>query len=176
MVNHCLRPLSHGRRAAISASAVLGVLLMVAGPVLGQGGRTLADWQHDLRDPAVDVRVRAAQALVAFDQRAVPILTGVLGDKEYRVRASATDALVKMPSSYVVPGMIEALRNADPGVRANAAVVLGAFGPAAKHAVPALASALKDPNLRVRELAGEALNRIVSPGPNQRTTLPLNCH
>jgi HEAT repeat protein len=105
---------------------------VVAGPVLGQAGRTLADWQHDLRDPAVDVRVRAAQALVAFQQRAVPILTGVLGDKEYRVRANAAVVLVKTPSSYVVPGMIEAPRNADPGVRANAAVVLGTFGPAAK--------------------------------------------
>jgi HEAT repeat protein len=152
------------------------MLLVVADPVLGQGGRTLADWQRDLRDPAVEVRVRAAQALVAFDRRAVPVLTGALGDREYRVRASAADALVKMPSSYVAPGMIQALRNADPGVRANAAIVLGALGPAAKHAVPALASALKDPNLRVRELAGEALKRIVSPDPNQPTTLPLNCH
>jgi HEAT repeat protein len=152
------------------------MLLVVAGLVLGRGGRTLADGQRDLRDPAVDVRVRAAQALVAFQQRAVPVLTGALGDKEYRVRASAADALIKMPSSHVVPGMIEALRNADPAVRANAAVVLGAFGPAATHAVPALASALKDPNLRVRELAGGALERIVSPGTNQPTTLPLNCH
>jgi HEAT repeat protein len=176
MVNRGLRPVSRARRAAISASVILGMLLVVAGPVLSRGGRTLADWQRDLRDPAVDVRVRAAQALMAFDQRAVPVLTGALGDKEYRVRASAADALVKMPSSHVVPGMIEALRNADPGVRANAAVVLGAFGPAAQHAVQALARALKDPNLRVRELAGEALNRIVSPAPNQPTTLPLNCH
>jgi hypothetical protein len=34
--------------------------------------------------------------------------------------------------------------------------------------------ALEDPTLRVRELAGEALNRIVSPGPNQPMTLPSN--
>jgi HEAT repeat protein len=175
-VNRGLRPLSRARRAAISALVILGMLLVVAGLVLGRGGRTLADWQRDLRDPAVDVRVRAAHALVAFDRRAVRVLTGALGDKEYRVRASAADALVKMPSSHVVPGMIVALRNADRGVRANAAVVLGAFGPTAKHAVPALASALTDPNLRVRELAGEALTRIVPPGPNPPTTLPLNCH
>jgi HEAT repeat protein len=176
MVNRGLHPLSRARRATIAASVILGMLIVVASLVLSQGGRTLADWQRDLRDPAVDVRVRAAQALVAFDQRAVPVLTGALGDKEYRVRASAADALVKMPSSDVVPGMIEALRKADPSIRANAAVVLGAFGPAAKHAVPALARALRDPNLRVRELAGEALNRIAFPGPNQPTTLPLNCH
>ena len=113
------------RRSA--ASFVLGTLLFVASPVLGQGGRTLADWQRDLRDPAVDVCARAVQALVVFDRHAVRALTGALGDKEFRVRASA-------------------------------AVVLG------------------DPNLRVRELAGEALNRIASAGRNQPATLPLNCH
>jgi HEAT repeat protein len=161
------------RRAAV---VVLGVLLLATITVLGLGGRTLADWQRDLRDPAADVRVRAAQALVAFDQRAVPALVVALGDREYRVRASAADALVKMPATHVVPAMIEALGNTEPGVRANAAVVLGAFGPAAKPAVPVLARALEDPNVRVRELAGEALNRIVSLGPNQPTTLPLNCH
>jgi HEAT repeat protein len=155
---------------------ILGVLLAVADPVLGQDGRTLADWQRDLRDPAVEVRVRAAEMLAAFDHRAVPMLTGALGDKEYRVRASAADALVKMPSAHVVPGMIQALRSADPSVRANAAVVLGAFGPAATHAAPALAGALKDTNPRVRELAGEALKQIVSPTPNQPATLGLNCH
>ena len=93
-----------------------------------------------------------------------------------RVRASAPDALVNMPSSLVVPGMIEALRAADPGIRANAAAVLGAFGTAAEHAVPALARALRDSNLRVRELAGDALDRIASRGLNQPPTLPLKCH
>lgn len=91
------------RRSA--ASFVLGTLLFVASPVLGQGGRTLADWQRDLRDPAVDVRARAVQALVAFDRHAVPALTGALGDKEFRVRASAAEALVKMGPGHVMPGM-----------------------------------------------------------------------
>jgi hypothetical protein len=43
-------------------------------------------------------------------------------------------------------------------------------------AVPALARALRDPNLWVRELAGDALNRLASAGPNQPAMLPLNCH
>jgi HEAT repeat protein len=166
---------NRGLRRSV-ASFVLGTLLFVASPVLGQGGRTLADWQRDLRDPAVDVRARAVQALVAFDRRAVPALTGALGDKEFRVRANAAEALVKMGADHVVPAMIGALHSAEVGVRANAAAVLGAFGPAAKPAGPALALALGDPNPRVRELAGEALNRIASAGRNQPATLPLNCH
>jgi HEAT repeat protein len=166
---------SHSPRRS-AASVVLGTLLFVASPVLGQGGRTFADWQRDLRDPAVDVRARAVQALVAFDRRALPALTSALGDKEYRVRATAAEAIVMMPPGDVVPGMIEALRSPEGGVRANAAGVLGAFGPAARAAVPALTRALKDPNPRVRELAGEALNRIVSTGSNQPATLPFNCH
>lgn len=162
------------RRSA--ASVALGTLLLVASPVLGQGGRTLVDWQRDLRDPVVNVRVRGAQALGAFDRRAVPALTDALGDKEYRVRATAAESLARMPAGDVVPAMIVALESAEAGVRANAAGVLGAFGPAARPAIPALARALRDPNLRVSELAGEALNRIASEGRGRPSTRLPHCH
>jgi HEAT repeat protein len=118
----------------------------------------------------------AGQALTASDQRAVTGLIRALGHDEYRVRASAGEALVKIGPSHVLPGMIEALRNSDVRVRANAAIVLGAFGPAAKPAIPALARALRDEHPRVRGLAGEALKRIASAGPNQPVTFSLNCH
>jgi len=160
------------RRTAVACL----LALLVATPVAGQGARTLADWQRDLRDPSADVRARAAQALAAFDRRAVAALAGALGDGEYKVRASAAEALVKIGPGPVVPSMIEALRSAEAGARANAAVVLGAFGPAAKPAIPALARALRDANPRVRELAGEALNRIAPRGPHQPATFPLTCH
>jgi HEAT repeat protein len=139
-----------------SACYLLATLaLLVASPVTGQGERALADWQRDLRDPSADVRVRAAQALAAFGQRGVSALTAALGDSEYKVRAGAAEALVRIgPES----------------------VVLGAFGPAAKSAIPALARVLKDANPRVRELAGQALDRIASTGSNQPVTFPLNCH
>ncbi len=163
------------RRSAVSC--VLATLaLLVATPVAGQGGRTLADWQRDLRDPSPTTRAGAAQALAAFDQRAVSALTGALGDAEYKVRVSAAEALVKIGPGLVVPSMIEALKSMDVATRANAAVVLGAFGPPAQPAVPALARALKDANPRVRELAGQALDRIGSAWPSQPVTFPLNCH
>ena len=158
-------------------SCLLATLaLLDATPVAGQGGRMLADWQRDLRDPSPTIRAGAAQALAAFDQRAVPALTGALGDSEYKVRVSAAEALVKIGPGPVVPSMIEALKSPDVATRANAAVVLGAFGPPAKPAVPALARALKDANPRVRELAGQALDRIGSTWPSQPVTFPLNCH
>jgi HEAT repeat protein len=165
----------HGCRRPV-ASLLLGVVFLIGPPAPQHGPRTFDDWQRELKNPAADVRARAVQALAAFDRRAVPPLAATLGDKEYRVRASAAEVLVRMPPDHVVPGMIEALGSAEAGVRANAAVVLGAFGPAARAAVPALARALRDPNLRVRELAGEALTRTTFTAPGQPATLPLNCH
>jgi HEAT repeat protein len=72
--------------------------------------------------------------------------------------------------------MIEALKRPEVPIRANAAVVLGAFGPAAQPAIPALARALRDANPRVRELADEAMTRIMATGPDAPVTFPLNCH
>lgn len=163
------------RRSAVS-SLLAPLALLGATPVAGQGGRTLADWQRDLRDTSPAIRAGAAQALAAFGQGAVPGLTRALGDDEYKVRVSATEALVKIGPGFVVSSMIEALKSTDVATRANAAVVLGAFGPLAKPAVPALARALKDVNPRVREVAGQALDRTESTGLSQPVTFPLNCH
>jgi HEAT repeat protein len=159
---------------AIWLLALLPVWLVA--PALGQTTRTLAEWQRELRDPSPEVRARAAEALAAFDQRAVPALTTTLGDAEYQVRVSAAQALVRIGPGLVVPAMIDALRSKEVPIRANAAVVLGAFGPAAKSAVPALASALKDPHARVRELAAEAMDRVLSTDPTVPVVFPMNCH
>jgi HEAT repeat protein len=155
---------------------VAALVLLSTAPAIARSERSLAEWQRDLDHASVDVRARAAQALAAFDQRAVPALTGALGDREYLVRVSAAAALMKIGPRPVVPSMIEALRRKEAPIRANAAVVLGAFGPAAKSAVPALNQALTDANPRVRELAGEALGRITSTAPTQPTMFPMNCH
>ncbi len=105
-------------------------------PAAGQDGRTLVEWQKDLRDPSPDVRARAAQSMATFEHRAVAALTSALNDKEYKVRSSAAEALVRIGPGPVVPRMIEALKSPEVPIRANAAVVLGAFGPAATPAVP----------------------------------------
>jgi HEAT repeat protein len=72
--------------------------------------------------------------------------------------------------------MLEALKSPEVPVRANAVVVLGAFGPVAMPAIPALAQALKDSNPRVQELAGEAMTRITASEPNDPVAWLLGCH
>ena len=164
-------------RVCVGVLAVVAALFAArAVPANEPTRRTVSEWERDLRDASVDVRARAAQALSAYQARAIAPLTAGLNDKEYRVRASAAESLVKIGPGPVIPSMIKALDSPDVPIRANAAVVLGAFGPDAQPAVPALARALKDQNLRVRELAGEALNRIAATGPAGAVTFPLNCH
>jgi HEAT repeat protein len=152
------------------------LVLLLAGPAVAQSARTFAEWQRDLRDPSPQVRARAAEALAAFEQRGIPALTTTLGDAEYVVRVSAAQALVRIGPTLVVPAMVEALRSKEAPIRANAAVVLGAFGPSAKPAVPALATALKDPHARVRELAAEAMDRVLAGDPTAPVVFPMNCH
>jgi HEAT repeat protein len=160
--------------AAIAGA--LAALLPIASWIRVSRSRTAADWERTLRDPSADVRVGAARALAAFDQRAVTALTAALGDSEYSVRAGAAEALVRIGPGPVVPGMIDALRNDAVPIRANAAAVLGAFGPEARRAIPALVRAREDTNPRVRELASEALNRVTAAGPNQAPAPGPHCH
>jgi HEAT repeat protein len=65
----------------------------------------------------------------------------------------------------VVPALAEALKDKEPGVRQRAAEALGAIGPKAKAAKPALTEAArKDRNRHVREAAVGAMKLIVPGG------------
>ncbi len=87
------------------------------------------------------------------------MLLGVFAGK--RAEPSTTVLGLAKP---VVPVLMEALRNPDRGVRANAAFILGTtglgMGPDAAVAVPSLAEALKDPDAVVRASAAGALRMI----------------
>jgi HEAT repeat protein len=162
-------------RYAVTA-LVAAIAMLVPAVGAAQPSRSLSALQRELRDASPDVRARAATDLAAFDQRAVAVLTRALGDSEYKVRVSAAEALVKIGPGPVVPAMVEAMKSPDMPIRANAAVVLGVLGIQAQQAaVPALAKALKDENARVRELAGEALDRIAR-GATGAGAYPLDCH
>ncbi len=56
-----------------------------------------------------------------------------------------------------VPGLLEFLKDKDPGLRRTAAFCLGQIGPDGKQAVPALGEALKDKDAHVQIAAARAL-------------------
>ena len=67
----------------------------------------------------------------------------------------------KGDAAKVVPGLIEALKSNDSGLRLGAAIGLGGYGEQARDAIPALQEAARrDRDRRVREAAGIALSRI----------------
>ncbi|NQT12355.1 MAG: HEAT repeat domain-containing protein, partial [Planctomycetes bacterium] len=59
-----------------------------------------------------------------------------------------------------VPVLIKALGEPDAITRVHAVQALGALGPLAKNAVPALKKALEDKNEDIRAMAAEALEAI----------------
>jgi HEAT repeat protein len=122
-------------------SAWLLVVLTVAlasgcarksGPVTA-GGRPAAEWAANLTSSDPAVRKKAARELGhigAADKAAVPALVGALKDK-------------------------------DAGVREAAVLALLAIGPPAVDAAPALTEVRdRDPNPKVRQEAGKAVDRI----------------
>jgi HEAT repeat protein len=63
-------------------------------------------------------------------------------------------------AAQVVPALIEALGDNESDIRWSAAIGLGSFGEQARDAIPALQTAQRDRDRRVREAAGNALSRI----------------
>jgi len=134
-------------------------------------GRTLAEWQSDLRDPAARTRAAALSALAFYGAAAVPALTLALRDPDPQVRVSAARGLgqVGPDAAEAVTALGQGLRDSEPRVRFDAAVALGRLGPAARDAVPALGRALSDPAGEVR--VGAALG-LAGMGPAARGVLP----
>ena len=67
------------------------------------------------------------------------------------------------PAKTAVPELIQALRDGDQDIRANAAIALANIGAPARDAVPALIDALRDESERVCEYSAFALQRIGTP-------------
>jgi len=86
--------------------------------------------------------------------------------KDVKTRIVAAEELGhigQVKKSYAepaVPGLIEALKDSDAGVRKAAADALGKVDPNVQLAVPALVDALKDKAPPVRQAAATALGQI----------------
>src|SRR5262249_23223402 len=109
---------------------------------------------------------RAARIL-AFQFRSDPSIKSMLPDPikrlAYPLRLEATAALLtlKQRPESVVGGLVDLLQAASrPGLRSQAARILGAMGAEARHAIPALRRALDDKHPWVREAALLAILRL----------------
>lgn len=87
-----------------------------------------------------------------------PLIQG-LADLDPQVRQGAADALAirPVPAPEAVPALIEALQDAQAGIRRASAEALGRIG--AREAVPHLVARLADPEPLVRREAARALGK-----------------
>jgi HEAT repeat protein len=155
----------------VLGSGVLDGLLGAGGPP--RLGTSVAELTRALDDPAPEVRAAAAAALEKAGDAARPAGAGLvtlLRDPDDNVRLRAADALVAVgPSPGWLPELGRMLEQDPPPVRAAAARVVAAMGPAGKDAVASLVAALQLPAVEVRMAACQALGRI---GPEARAGVP----
>jgi len=132
-----------------------------------------------LRDPEADVRTSAVYTLTRLGQQpnggpaVTPAILGAFKDPEAGVRKAAASAFRSMeaPPRGAISSLVEALRDENAEVRAEAAFALMGFhSPPAREAVPALSAAFAgDPDRQVRINAARALGLM---GPVARDAVP----
>jgi HEAT repeat protein len=126
-------------------------------------------------DPSADVRGAAKTAagkLGRPTEADVFTLTAHLKDKSGRCRSLAAESLrmVRPKDARAVEALAVVVReDAAIEARLQAAAALGAIGPPATAAVPALAAALKDREPDLRAAAADALGQI---GPDAKDAVP----
>ena len=151
------------RRAAVAA---LGDLRAV--PVLAQA----------LKDPDKDIRRNVVRALrrtvtrpgVTPEPTAAPAVAALAEalhdtDRDVRYAAAASLGVIGPMARDVTPSLATAMKDPDPSVRRAATDALGRVGGAA--AVPALAKALRDP-----QVADAVVSALAALGPEARDAAP----
>lgn len=141
------------------------VAILVIISLLGCGDSPVYDESiatpiEQLRDPNVEVRFQAADALVAIGEPAVPALIDELdGSWPYEVYTSASGVLARI-GEPAIPALIEALDDKELLTRHGAINALGKMGKSADPAVPALIKRLDDKIPLVRSGAAITLGMI----------------
>jgi HEAT repeat protein len=138
---------------------------------LGERSRTVAALAGVLSDKNTELRALAALTLgrlgSAVRSVEADLLKALTSDPEKEVRLNLVRTLC---SSYgadapvLIPALTERLRE-DPAYEVRIAVAeeLGALGQAGKSALPALRTAQRDPQIKVREAASAAIKSIERP-------------
>lgn len=111
-----------------------------------------------LGSPAPEVRIAALKALLKLDAtQAGPHLAAAVKDPDPAVRRRASLLALGLRGPSALELGETAIRDENPDVRSLAALVLGASG--MESARPWLMQAMRDPELRVRRSASQALSR-----------------
>jgi len=119
-----------------------------------------------LKDKDESVRLRAVKRIEKLGRaakEAVPALTEALKDSDEDVRTVAKRALDVLNDSVQkeeLAALILQLKDKDETSRLQAAKKLGQLGASAAEAIPALTSALKDPDADVRGVAKKSIESI----------------
>jgi HEAT repeat protein len=75
----------------------------------------------DVHSPDPDARQKAAQAVASAEKRDLPLMFEFLGDRDWRVRKTIVDGLVRDSGTDVVHGLIDALTDAENAGKRNSA-------------------------------------------------------
>jgi len=139
------------RRAALRAAGILGPAAEDA----------LPDVEAALPDP--DLTADAAAALSFMGPKAFDPLRRAVTSDQAIVRRESLRSIGKLrfrapiPSTDVLPLLLDAMPDPDPTVRTVAATYLGILHEDAPSSVPLLAAALEDPDPAVRRASATAL-------------------
>ncbi len=116
--------------------------------------------QPHLTSSSPDVRIAALKALLVLDaSQAGPHLAAAMKDPDSAVRRRASLLALGLTGSAALTLGEQAIRDSVADVRSLAALVLGASG--AESARGALLEAMRDPDMRVRRSASQAMSRLL---------------
>jgi HEAT repeat protein len=150
------------RRALWAGAALvaLGALIVFSPPYLEKlleragytpGSKSASRWLADLDSPDVEKRVEAVRALGKMPGDAdttVPVLARVMLDegrsRGERIESAFAMTMLAPATRAVVPELIKAVGDKEPGIRMDALIALMNLREAARPAVPAIVAALKD--------------------------------
>jgi HEAT repeat protein len=123
-----------------------------------------------LSAPSPEVRMTALKALLKLDAtQAGPHLAAAVKDPDSAVRRRASLLALSLTGQAALELGEPAIRDVHPDVRSLAALVLGASG--LESARPWLMTAMRDPEVRVRRSASQALSRLLGQDVSQLVDL-----
>jgi HEAT repeat protein len=102
------------------------------------------------------------------DKAVIQTVLEALKDDAVEVRRMAFTVMPNLKAADALPALIQALKDADAGTRANALFWLARRGSDAKDALPAIKPLLKDEDNGVREQAKNALQAIQGKKPDRK--------